>query len=184
MDDEGGMFVVGEYRNRSHLEFSLVNILRHPLTCARFITKRVYDRLGGMDNSWMFPDKDFLVRASLAKLKSKVRCELVYNFRQHIGSTTNSGRPEMTMKMMQENINLSRYYLRRPGLPYGDQIALRHLHGGSSARLAAMLAGRARLGDAGRAIRDAFRSDPTWPVNAAIWYYGSAREKYRHARGN
>jgi glycosyltransferase involved in cell wall biosynthesis len=182
LNEPDGMTILEEYRDQLHLKFSLANILRHPLTCARFITKRVYERLGGMDNSWMFPDKDFLIRVYLAKVKSKVRCELAFNFRRHIGSTTNSGRPEMIMKMLSENIELSRHYLAASALSRQDQIALRHLHGGSSAHLAGMLAGRARLGDAGRAIRDAFRSNPTWPLNAVVWYYGSAREKYRHAR--
>jgi len=182
--DDGGVVICAEYRDAPNLEFTLLNILRHPLTPARFIRRSVYERLGGMDNSWMFPDKEFLVRACLAKVKSKVRCELAYTFRQHIGSATGSGRPEMTMKMLGENIKLSRHFLGAPSLSSDDQRALRNLHGGSSARLAAMLAARGRFADAGRTVRDAFRSNSTWPLNAAVWYYGSVREKYRHARGS
>jgi hypothetical protein len=179
---DGRVVVRAEYLDAQNLEFTLSNILRHPLTCARFIRRRVYERLGGMDNSWMYPDKEFLVRACLAKVTSTVRCELAYSFREHSGSATNSGRPDMTMKMLTENINLCRHYLGAPALSVSNRRALRHLHGGSSARLSAMLAARGRFADAGRTVRDAFRSSSTWPLNAVIWYYGSAREKYRHAR--
>jgi hypothetical protein len=86
--------------------------------------------------------------------------------------------------MQTENINLCRHYLGAPALSASDRTALRRLHGGASARLAAMQAARGWFSDAGRTMRDAFRSNSTWPLNAAVWYYGSAREKYRHARGS
>src|SRR6266403_1947202 len=50
-DTNGNAGVWAEYRDEAHLAFTLPNILRNPLTCARFIRKRVYDKLGGMDDS-------------------------------------------------------------------------------------------------------------------------------------
>ncbi len=182
--DDGEVAVRAKYLDLRALEFTLSNILRHPLTCARFIRRAVYERLGGLDSNWMFADKEFLVRAYLAGVVSKVRCELAFTFRQHVGSTTNSGRREMTMKMLSDNIKLFRHYGATPKLSVADRRALRHLHGGSSARLAASLLLCGRFRDAWRTVRDAFRIDSTWALNAVVWYYGSAREKYRHARAN
>jgi glycosyltransferase involved in cell wall biosynthesis len=180
--DDGEVVVRAKYQDLRALEFTLSNILRNPLTCARFIRRGVYERLGGMDDSWMYADKEFLVRAYLAGVASKVRCELAFTFRQHLGSTTNSGRREMTMKMLGDNIKLFRHYGVTPALSVTDRRAFRHLHGGSSARLAASLVLCGRFREAWRTVQDAFRSDSTWPLNAIVWYYGSARGKYRHAR--
>jgi glycosyltransferase involved in cell wall biosynthesis len=182
--DDGGIVVRAEYLNPSALAFTFSNILRNPLTCARFIRRTVYERLGGMNAGWTFADKEFLLRAYLADVKSKVRCELAFTFRQHGGSATNSGRPEMTMRMLRENIRLCRRYATVPNLSAVNRRALRHLHGGSSARLAAMLLIRGRFRDAWRTVRKAFRYNLTWPLNAAVWYVESAREKYRQARAS
>jgi glycosyltransferase involved in cell wall biosynthesis len=182
--EDGELVVRAKYQDLRALEFTLSNILRNPLTCARFIRRAVYERLGRMDGSWIYADKEFLVRAYLAGVTSKVRCELAFTFRQHLGSTTNSGRREMTMRMLSDNIKLFRHYGATPALSVADRRALRHLHGGSSARLAASLLLCGRFRDAWRTVRDAFRTDSTWPLNAVVWYYGSAREKYRHARAS
>jgi glycosyltransferase involved in cell wall biosynthesis len=181
-DPAGTADIWAEYRDEAHLAFTLPNILRNPLTSARFIRKRVYDKLGGMDNSWTFPDKEFLVRAYLSRVRSKTHGRLVYNFRRHRGSATNSGRPEMTIRMLEQNIKLSRRYLATPGLSAEDRLALLRLHGGSSARLALMTGMRGDLGQASTTLAAAFRTNPGWALDALAWYYGSAREKYRNAR--
>jgi len=171
-----------EYCDEAHLGFTLPNILRNPLTCARFIRKRVYDRLGGMDDSWTFADKEFLVRAYFAKVKSRVHTRLIYNFRRHAGSATNSGRPEMIIRMVQESLRLSRHYGSLPALTRPERTALRRLHAGASARLAVMLGQRAQFSAARATLAGAFRTNPTWPLDALAWYYGSAHEKYRNLR--
>jgi glycosyltransferase involved in cell wall biosynthesis len=181
-DARGGAEVWAEYRDEAHLAFTLPNILRNPLTCARFIRKRVYDKLGVMDNSWTLPDKEFLVRAYLSKAPSKVHGRLVYNFRRHSGSATNSGRPEMTIRMLEQNIKLSRHYLAVPRLSTEDRRALLRLHGGSSARLALTSGLRGDLANAAGTLAAAFRVNPAWALDALAWYYGSAQEKYRNAR--
>ena len=181
-DATGTADIWAEYRDQAHLGFTLSNILRNPLTCARFIRKRVYDKLGGMDNSWTFPDKEFLVRAYLSRVRSKTHGRLVYNFRRHSGSTTNSGRPETTIRMLEHNIRLSRHYLATPGLSSEDRKALLRLHAGSSARLALMRGMRGHLAEAGTTLAAAFRANPAWALDALAWYYGSAQEKYRNAR--
>ena len=180
--DGGAIDVVAEYRDEALLAFTLPAILRNPLTCARFIRKRVYATLGGLHDSWTFSDREFLVRACLARVTSRSATRLVYNFRRHGGSTTNSLRPDMTMKMLDENLRLSRHYLGAAGLSADERAALRRLHGGSSARLALMAGARGKLATAGATLAAAFRTDPGWALDALAWYYGSAQEKLRHAR--
>ena len=174
--------VWAEYRDEAHLAFTLPNILRNPLTCARFLRKRIYSRLGGMDDSWTFPDKEFLVRAYFARIKSRVHTALVYNFRRHVGSATNSGRPETTIRMLEQNIRLCGRYLATPGLSAEDRMALLRLHAGSSARLALTRGMRGHLAEAGTTLAAAFRANPAWALDALAWYYVSAQEKYRNAR--
>ncbi len=181
-DPSGAADVWAEYRDEAHLAFTLPNILRNPLTCARFIRKRIYSKLGGMDNSWTLPDKEFLVRVYFSNVRSKTHSGLVYNFRRHSGSATNSGRPEMTIRMLEQNIRLSCRYLATPGLSAEDRLALLRLHGGSSARLALMAGMRGHLGQASTTLAAAFRTNPGWALDALAWYYGSAQEKYRNAR--
>jgi glycosyltransferase involved in cell wall biosynthesis len=182
--DGDAIEVLAEYRDDTHLAFTLAKILRNPLTCARFIRRRVYASLGGMDDSWTFSDREFLVRAYLAKIASRTESRLVYNFRRHGGSATNSLRPEMTMKMLEENLRLSRHYLAAAGVSADDRGALLRLHGGSSARLALMSGARGDLATAGATLAAAFRTDPGWVLDALAWYYGSAQEKLRNARGH
>jgi glycosyltransferase involved in cell wall biosynthesis len=181
-DASGAVHTWAEYRDESHLAFTLPNILRNPLTCARFIRKRVYDKLGGMDDSWTLPDKEFLVRVYFSNVRSKTHGRLVYNFRRHSGSATNSGRPEMTIRMLEQNIRLSRHYLPAPGMSAEDRTALLRLHGGSSARLALMSGIRGHLAEAGATLAAAFHTDPGWALDALAWYYDSAQEKLRNAR--
>jgi glycosyltransferase involved in cell wall biosynthesis len=181
-DDGGSGEVWAEYCDEAHLRFTLPNILRYTLTSARFIRKRVYEKLGGMDDSWTFPDKEFLVRAYLANVTSRVRERLVFNFRRHAGSHTNSGRPEATIKMLEHNIKLSRHYIATPGLSPQDRAALLRLEGGSSARLAVSAGLRGDLSGARATVAAAFRANPAWPLDALAWYYHSAQEKYRNAR--
>ena len=181
-DPSGAADIWAEYRDEAHLGFTLANILRNPLTCARFIRKRIYDKLGGMDNSWTFPDKEFLVRVYFSNARSKTHPRLVYNFRRHSGSATNSGRPEMTRRMLEHNIRLGLHYLATPGLSSEDRKALLRLHAGSSARLALTSGLRGDLANAGGTLAAAFRTNPAWALDALAWYYDSAQEKYRNAR--
>lgn len=179
--EDGRIEVVAEFRDEAHLAFTLPNILRNALTCARFIRKRVYATLGGMHDSWTFSDREFLVRAYLAKVTSRTQSRLVYNFRRHGASATNSLRPEMTMRMLDENLRLSRHYLSA-GVSAADRSALLRLHGGSSARLALMSGSRGDFAKASATVAAAFRTDPGWALDALAWYYGSARERYRNLR--
>jgi len=168
-----------EFVTPAMLEFTLEKILRHPLTAARFIRRRVYQRFGGHSGECVFGDYEFLVRVCLAKVKSKVRAELAYSYRMHPRSTTLSGRPEMTMAMMRNNLRLSNKYLDAPELDACDRRALLRLNAAATMRLGGMLMVRGQFKEAGRVVAEAFRRNLFWPVAALAWFAGSAASKLR-----
>jgi len=184
VDQRGNERVEAEFLDPAVLEFTLENVLRHPLTAGRFIRRRVYQRFDGHSSDSAFGDYDFLVRVCLAKVKSKVRSELAYSYRLHPQSSTLSGRPEMTMAMMFNNLKLSAKYLEMPGLGLHDRRTLLRLNAGAATRLCAMLVVRGRITEAWRIVVEAFGRNPFWPLAAFAWIRRSRASKlrYRSAR--
>lgn len=184
VDEQGTARTLAQFTDVHTLAFTLRRVLRHPLTAGRFIRRRRYLELGGHSTDCVFGDYDFLVRLCLAKVKSKVRCELTYTYRVHPGSTTFAGRPETTMMMMRESMHMASRYLQRGVDDAGDRRALLRLHAGSALRLFVMKLVRGDLREAMRAMADAFRANPLWPLAALSWYSGSVSSKLRHSAGH
>ncbi len=181
LDSDGTVRVDALFTDPGVLAFTLENVLRHPLTAGRFIRRSVYLRFGGHSGASVFPDYEFLVRVCLAKVKSAVRSELTYSYRMHSKSSTLSGRPEMTMNMMRNNLLLSAKYLDAPGLDTDDRRTLLRLNAGAAARLGSMLLIRRQFGEAWRIVVAAFRRNPLWPLAAMAWFHGSRASKRRYA---
>jgi hypothetical protein len=181
VDDAGNVRTLAQFTDAATLAFNLPAVLRHPLTAGRFIRRRRYLELGGHSTDFIFGDYHFLVRLCLAGAKSKVRCELAYSYRVHAQSTTFAGRPETTMIMMRENMRLASIYLRSGALEPVDRRALLRLHAGSALRLCVMNLVRGNLGESGRALRAASRTNTLWPLAALSWYCGSMSSKLRHS---
>jgi len=178
-DESGTERTLAQFTDAPTLAFDLPAVLRHPLTAGRFIRRQRYLDLGGHSIECVFGDYDFLIRLCLAKVKSKVRCELTYTYRAHPQSTTFAGRPETIMIMMRENMRLAARYL---GSAEGrDRRALLRLHAGSAVRLFVMRLLRRSPGEAAGALADAFRTNPLWPLAALSWYCGSVSSKLRHS---
>src|SRR5258706_10841469 len=171
-----------EFSDPAVLEFRLANVLRHPLTAGRFMRRRIYERFGGHSGGYAFGDYDFLVRVCLAKVKSKVRPGLAYTYRRHIGASTLSGRPEMTMIMMRDNLRLTRAHLATAGLSAADRRALLTLNAGSACRLAAMRLGQGNAREAAATLAEATRLNWLWPLFATAWVAGSLASQARHSR--
>jgi hypothetical protein len=184
VDEHGASRTLAQFTDAQTLAFTLRRVLRHPLTAGRFIRRRRYLELGGHSTECVFGDYDFLVRLCLAKVKSKVRCELAYTYRAHPGSTTFAGRPETTMIMMRESMDMASRYLRRGVDDDADRRALLRLHAGSALRLLVMKLVRGDLREALRALSDAFRANALWPLAALSWYSGSVSSKLRHSAGH
>ncbi len=181
IDEHGVERTLAQFTDAPTLAFDLPRVLRHPLTAGRFIRRRRYLELGGHSTECVFGDYDFLVRLCLAKVKSKVRCELTYTYRAHPQSTTFAGRPETTMMMMSESMRLASRYLHSGAGQDSDRRALRRLHAGSASRLAAMKLVRGELAESMGALADAFRTNTLWPLAALSWYCGSATSKLLHS---
>jgi len=178
-DESGTERTLAQFTDAPTLAFDLPAVLRHPLTAGRFIRRQRYLDLGGHSIECVFGDYDFLIRLCLAKVKSKVRCELTYTYRAHPQSTTFAGRPETIMLMMRENMRLAARYL---GSAEGrDRRALLRLHAGSAVRLFVMRLLHRSPGGAAGALADAFRTNPLWPLAALSWYCGSVSSKLRHS---
>lgn len=177
---DGAVHTEAQFRAPAVLEFTLDNVLRHPLTAGRFIRRRVYERFGGHSAEYALGDYDFLVRVCLGKVKSEVRSELVYTYRRHSRSTTLSGRSDMTLIMMHDNMRLTTAHLSGSGLLGPERRALLRLNAGSSARLAAMLVARGRFGEARQVLANAARFNRLWPLAAIAWFSGSIVSKLRH----
>jgi glycosyltransferase involved in cell wall biosynthesis len=182
LDDQGAVHTLAQFTDANALAFELPRVLRHPLTAGRFIRRRRYLELGGHGTAWVFGDYDFLVRLCLAKVKSKIRCELSYTYRAHPQSTTFAGRPETTMLMMAENMRLASAFLNNGVAERGDRRAFRRLHAGSALRLFVMKLVRGNLGESMAALAGAFRVNLVWPLAALSWYAGSVVSKFRHSR--
>jgi glycosyltransferase involved in cell wall biosynthesis len=182
VSEDARVRVEEEFADASVLEFRLANVLRHPLTAGRFVRRRVYERFGGHSGDYVFGDYDFLVRVCLAKVKSKVRSELAYTYRRHAGSSTLSGRPEMTMIMMRDNLRLTRAHLATPGLSAAERRALLTLNAGSACRLAVMQLARGRVREALTTAAEATRLNWLWPLFASAWFAGSLASKIRYSR--
>lgn len=181
LDESGTERTLAQFTDARSLAFDLPRVLRHPLTAGRFIRRRRYLDLGGHSTECVFGDYDFLIRLCLAKVKSKVRCELSYSYRAHPLSTTFAGRPETIMLMMRENMRLAARYL---GSVQGrDRRALLRLHAGSALRLFFMRLRRGKRGEAAGALAGAFRTNFFWPLSAISWYAGSASSRLRHYAG-
>lgn len=181
IDEHGVERTLAQFTDAPALAFDLPGLLRHPLTAGRFIRRRRYLELGGHSTDCVFGDYDFLVRLCLAKVRSRVRCELTYTYRAHAHSTTFAGRPETTMIMMSESMRLASRYLRCGVAEGGDRRAFLRLHAGAALRLSVMKLVRGDLGESIGALADAFRTNPLWPLAALSWYSGSVSSKLRHS---
>jgi glycosyltransferase involved in cell wall biosynthesis len=165
----GAIHVDAEFFSAEVLEFTLRNVLSHPLTCARFIKRSVYQRLGSHDPAYRFADFEFLVRICLAGVKSRVAPRLAYTYRRHPGSDTLSGNPEMVFAMMRDSIRIASRYLADRARSAADRRALLKTHGWASARYALMLFKRRDPRAALSVILEAMRLNGTWPLQVPLW---------------
>ena len=169
-DAGGTMHVDSIFTDPRILEFSMENIVRFPLTAARFMRRRVYERFGVHDSHYRTTsDLDFLVRICAAKLKSRVVPDLLYTYRRHPGSLTISGNPESVLRMMRDNVAIACSHLQNRALEARDRKALLGLHGRCSARLAWMLASRGWAGEAAAILFQAIRMNWRWPFWLPFW---------------
>jgi glycosyltransferase involved in cell wall biosynthesis len=173
-EDDGTLKVDEEFTDPRRLELSIANIIKCPLTAGHFVTRRMYERLGGYDRSLqMSNDLDFLIRVCLQRPRTAVQPQLVYTYRMHPGSRTLGGNPKLILEMMRDNLRVASEHLERSPLRPEERRELTGLHGRNSARYAWMLMMRGELGRAARALGQALRFNPWWPLQ--VWYWAACR---------
>jgi len=170
--ERGGNLVVdAEFLAPKDLEFDMYGILRLPLTCGRFIRRRVYRRVGGHNPEYcMSNDLDFLIRVCLSRPKTKVVPQLVYSYRRHPASRTLGGGPDSIMDTSRGNISVSAHHLEYSPLMPDERSELRRLHGRSSARLAWILIARGRIHESMMTLLQTVRHNWLWPVQIIYWF--------------
>lgn len=169
-DPNGTLIVDAEFTDPRALEFSMVNIVRFPLTTGRFVLRRMYNEAGAYDPHLRISnDLDFLIRVLVKRPYAKVMPQLVFNYRLHPGSRTLGGDPRMMLELMCDMVRVAERHLPDPRLSAEEQRALLGLHGRASARLVWMLLCRGHVKDAGRALVRAMRLNWLFPFLVPIW---------------
>jgi glycosyltransferase involved in cell wall biosynthesis len=179
VDPDGRLHVDAQFLSTDVLQFTLPYVLRHPLTCARFIKRSVYRRLGGHNAGYRLADFEFLVRVCVAGVNSRVLPRLTYTYRRHAGSDTLSAKPEMVYAMMRESIRIASDHLGNPALSETDRRALIKTHGWASARYALMQLKRRDARSALSVVLRALRINGAWPFQLPGWILKRLLERAR-----
>lgn len=178
VDPSGALLVDSDFTDPEVLEFSMANIVRYPLTTARFVLRRLYNELGEYDSSLRIAnDLDFLVRVLLRRPQAKVVPQLVYNYRSHAGSRVLGGDPGTRVELMREFVRIAERYMPDARLSPLEQRALRGLHGRSSAHLVWALLRDGQARQAGAVLARAVRLNWLFPLLVPIWYVRKPRRR-------
>lgn len=182
-EENGAMRLDALFNTKEILDFSMANVVRHPITAGRFIRRRIYRRFGGHDVSYRIAsDFDFLVRVCAAGLRSKVLERVTYTYRRHENSTTLGGNPEMVFVMMSDNIRVAESNLVTNAISTSDQKALIGMHSRCSIRLAWMLLQRRLFAQAFKVLGRAWRLNPIGPLLVPYWIFRGWHERRQLAR--
>jgi len=166
MDDDGTMQVEAVFDTPDSLEFRLKTILEQPLTGGRFIRRRVYERLGGYNPGYKLSDYDFLIRACLCGVRSKVLTRMTYTYLRHAKSATLGNEPGNILTMLRETALITARHLQEVGVQSRDRRVLLDRHGLSSAHGAWRFLRDGRFASAAEVTLGAFRTDRWWPLHA------------------
>jgi len=173
-EKDGRLKVDEEFTDPRRLELSIANIVKCPLSAGHFVTRRMYERLGGYDVSLdMSNDLDFRIRVCLQRPRAAVQPRLVYTYRMHSGSRTLGGNPKMVLQMMHDNLRVAAAHLEDSPLRPDERRALTGLHGRNAARYAWMLMVGGEFKKAWATLEHALRFNPWWPFQ--VWYWAARR---------
>jgi len=167
---DGGMALVKEFIDERSLRFTMHNLVRWPLTPARFIRRTFYERFGGYNSHYLISnDLDFLLKVLRARPKTRVLPRPVYNFEVHSGSRSLGGAPAMMREMLRGNLGVAEEHLCASGLTLAERAALLGLHGRASARLAWMHWRSGERGSGLHVVRRAMRRNWAFPLAVPLW---------------
>ena len=167
---DGSVEVVKEFLDDDSLAYTMANLVRWPMTPARFIRREYYTRLSGYNAGYLISnDLDFLIKVLQTRPRTRTLPAPVYNFEVHQGSRSLGGERSMVLEMLRGNIGVAEEHLRSPGFTPQERAELRGLHGRASSRLAWTHWRGGERAAAARAIANAWRWNWALPAMVPLW---------------
>lgn len=161
--------------------------LGSPAFNARFFRRRLFDRVGLFDNRYRIAaDRDFLIRARLAGVRSQAMPRVVYLYRQHEGSRTLDPSRRARIEIAREHVRMVAAYLSSASLTPCARRHLRRLHAFETLKLVLHGIRRGRWGLSARSLAAAVRLNTLWPWTMAAALLARrrlARDQLRLAGG-
>lgn len=134
-----------------------------PFINARFFRRGLYETVGGYDPSFRYAgDRDFLLRAWAAGMRTAVIPERVYAYTQHGDSLTISGGTRRVVPWLGEHLRLARCWSASAAAPVALRREARSWHAQEVGRAVAL---RFRDGAVVQALRlavEGMAADPMW----------------------
>ncbi|AWK90287.1 glycosyltransferase family 2 protein [Azospirillum thermophilum] len=135
-----------------------------PMINARFFRREFYDRVGVYDPSYRYAgDREFLLRAWTAGMRTVPVAEPVYAYRQHAGSLTIVGGMRHTVPWLDEHLRLARRWMQDPDAPPALRHEARAWHALEVGRAAVHALAARQPADAVTLARGGAATDPLWP---------------------
>lgn len=128
---------LGEKKTKAIFNHSIYKDLRldtitygMPIINARFFRKAVYDKIGHYDIQYRIAsDREFLLRAYIADIKTLKLEEVIYHYRHHAGSLTiNNSKPHLSDELHPEYLKILTDYRNTESLPKEVYHACRNWH--------------------------------------------------------
>lgn len=139
-----------------------------PMINARFFRRDLYGRVGLYDPSYRYAgDREFLIRAWTAGMKTVPVPERVYVYRQHAGSMTIVGGMRHTVPWLGEHLRIARRTMDDPASQPALRREARDWHAFEVGRATARALAAGAAGEAARLALGGTGTDPAWPARFA-----------------
>lgn len=157
--------ILFDFTSPEHQQANYFNaLLGVPIPNARFIRKSLFDRIGLMDIRYpLIADRDFLVRAVMAGVKSVSLNRLVYRYVSHEGSLSINIQNNV-LRRLREKIGMANDYFQRPDLPPDVMSHIRLWHNRETIEIVLRLLYCGRLREALQYARGGCARDVRWPL--------------------
>lgn len=150
-----------------------------PMINARFFHRRLYDRVGVYDPSLRYAgDREFLLRAWVAGMRTVVISQPVYAYRQHAGSLTIAGPQRRTVPWLDEHLRLARHWMTDPSSPPDLRREARAWHALETGRAVVRAATGGHPDMAARLALAGAATDPGWPARFAVQATGYCLRRF------
>ncbi|GAA4246840.1 glycosyltransferase [Azospirillum formosense] len=154
-----------------------------PMINARFFRRGLYERVGLYDPSYRYAgDRDFLIRAWTAGMKTVPVAERVYVYRQHAGSMTIIGGMRHMVPWLDEHLRLARRVMDDPSSTPALRREARDWYAFELGRAATRALTAGRVGQAARLALGGTATDPAWPARFALQAAGYCLRRLERAK--